>query len=265
MQFTPVGLGTWNMETSPRESSLALRAGIEEGANHMDTAELYGDGRVEEIAAQAIAGLRDKIRIVSKVMPANASYEGTLKACERSLRRLQTDHLDIYLLHWREKQTKIEETFRAFEKLKEQGKILGWGVSNFGVKDMEEAERQVGKGKIVCNQVLYHLKERSIEFEVIPWCKAHGVAMMGYSPFSQGDLPESPVLKKISQELFATPAQVILAYLTREEGLFAIPKSSDIQRTRKNIRAMDLKLSKKDIEEIESDFPAKARKTLAMI
>lgn len=262
MKLTPIGLGTWNMEPAPRESAEAIRAGIEEGANHIDTAELYGEGRVEEIAAQALQGLRDKVRIVSKVMPVNASYEGTLNACERSLKRLKTDRLDVYLLHWREKSTPIEETFRAFEKLKEQGKILGWGVSNFGVKDLEEAERIVGKGKIVCNQVLYHVKERAIEFEVIPWCKAHSVAVMGYSSFSQGDMPESPALKKISKELGAAPAQVTLAFLTRDPAVFAIPKSSHAARTRENVRAMDLKLSEKDIEALSADFPARARKTL---
>ena len=269
MKFTAIGLGTWNMEPSPAESVKAIRAGIEAGANHIDTAELYGDGKVEEIAAEALRGSRDKVRVVSKVMPVNASYEGTLKACERSLKRLQTDHLDVYLLHWREEDTRIGETFRAFEKLKEQGKILGWGVSNFGVKDLEEAERAMGKGKMVCNQVLYHLKERAIEFEVIPWCKAHGVAVMGYSPFSQGGLPaspagrpESPALKKISKELGATPAQVTLAYLTRDPAVFGIPKSSHADRTLENLRSADLALSKKDIEAIEADFPAKPRKTL---
>ena len=265
MKFTSIGLGTWNMEAAPRDSALALRAGLEEGANHIDTAELYGEGRVEDIVAQAIRGLRNKIRLVSKVMPSNASYESTLKSCEASLRRLETDHLDIYLLHWREKNTPIEETFRAFEKLKEQGKILGWGVSNFDIKDLEEAERQMGKGKIVCNQVLYHLKERSIEFEVIPWCKAHGIAVMGYSPLQQGSLPESPALKKISQRLGSTLAQVTLAYLTRDPALFAIPKSSTIKRAMENVRAMDLELSEKDIAEISSSFPPKAKKTLAMI
>ena len=168
-QVSVIGLGTWGMEKDGRPAIEALRRGMTEGADHIDTAEMYGSGRVEEIVGEAIQGLRERVFLTSKVLPSNASYEGTRKACERSLTKLGTDHLDLYLLHWRGT-IPLEETFRAFEKLHADGKILAFGVSNFDVKDMEEAVGIVGPEKISCNQVLYHLKERAIEFELLPWC-----------------------------------------------------------------------------------------------
>ncbi|MFS8609378.1 MAG: aldo/keto reductase, partial [Gammaproteobacteria bacterium] len=178
-----IGQGTWNLEhDDPDEVIAALDAGLDAGMTHIDTAELYGNGRVEEMIAPLVRRRRDEIFLVSKVLPQNASYEGTREACERTLARLGTDHLDVYLLHWRGR-VPLEETFRAFEALQEAGKIRAFGVSNFDVDDLEEAVNLVGEGRIACNQVLYHLNERSIETRVIPWCREHGVAVVAYSPF----------------------------------------------------------------------------------
>lgn len=265
MNWTKIGLGTWMMESDRKASIQALRAGIDEGANHIDTAEMYGDGRVEEIVGEAIAGRRDKIILVSKVLPANADYAGTLKACERSLKRLKTDHLDCYLLHWRERSTKIAETFRAFEKLIRQGKIRAWGVSNFDVKDLEETLKLVGEEKVACNQVLYHLNERAIETKLLPWCSTHGIPIMAYSPFGQGRMPKHPVLDEIAHDHEATPGQVVLSFLTYDRMVYAIPKSSDEKRARENVRAEKIKLTAAEIARISAAFPVKPRRGLPML
>jgi diketogulonate reductase-like aldo/keto reductase len=184
-----IGQGTWEIETDDRSSAItALRRGIELGMTHIDTAEMYGSGAAEEMVAEAIAGRRSQVFLVSKVLPQNASRAGTIAACERSLARLDTDRLDCYLLHWRGRHP-LEETFGAFEQLHREGKILSWGVSNFDEPDLDEAMRIAGDGQIACNQVLYHLKRRAIEHAVIPWCEAHGVAVVAYSPFGHGDFP----------------------------------------------------------------------------
>jgi diketogulonate reductase-like aldo/keto reductase len=223
-----IGIGTWNMERDDRASAIAaLRRALELGMTHVDTAEMYDGGRVETLVGEAIAGKRDRVFLVSKVLPRNASYQGTLRACEQSLKRLGTDHLDCYLLHWRENEP-LAETFRAFETLRQQGKIRAWGVSNFDAKDLAEARREAGPGKIACNQVLYHLGERTIEHEVIPWCEREHVAVVAYSPFgSRGGFPRSKPLESLASELGVSPRQVALAFLTRWPNLFAIPKSSD--------------------------------------
>lgn len=265
MQWTSIGLGTWMMEKNPQTSITALKAGIEEGANHIDTAEMYGDGRVEEIVREAIRGIRANVFLVSKVLPSNADYEGTLAACHRSLKRLNVDYLDLYLLHWRERRTPLAEAFRAFAKLQEQGKIRHWGVSNFNVDDMEEALRLVGPGKIACNQVLYHLGERAIEEKLIPWCRSHKVAVVAYSPFGQGRLPQHPLLDQLSQAHDATPSQIILSYLTRDPSMFAIPKASQEKHVRENVRAMGIQLTPEDIRKIDAAFPLKTRRSLPMI
>lgn len=259
-----IGLGTWMMENDPQGSIEALRRGIAEGADHVDTAEMYGSGRVEEIVGEALEGLRDKIFLVSKVLPSNASYEGTLKACERSLRRLRTDRLDVYLLHWRET-TPLEETFRAFAKLQKDGKILHFGVSNFDVEDMEEALEMAGPGRIACNQVLYHLKERAIEHDVLPWCEERGIPVVAYSPLGQGKFPENPAIKKIANAHGATPAQVALSFLLRHKHVFAIPKSSNPFHVSENARAGGLKLTAQEIELIDEVFPARKKRSLPMI
>jgi diketogulonate reductase-like aldo/keto reductase len=185
-----IGQGTWQMEGDDRAAAIAaLRTGVELGMTHIDTAELYGSGRVEEMVAEAIASsARESLYLVSKVMPNHASHQGTLRACEQSLKRLRTDYLDCYLLHWPGAQP-LEQTIGAFETLKRDGKIRAWGVSNFDVDELERALAIGGPGAIACNQVLYHLSERDIERDVVPWCEAHGVAVVGYTPFGSGQFP----------------------------------------------------------------------------
>lgn len=260
------GIGTWNMERDDRSASIAaIRRAIELGMVHVDTAELYGDGKVETTVGEAIAGLRDRVFLVSKVLPRNASYAGTVKACEASLRRLGTDHLDAYLLHWRE-DLPLADTFRAFETLREQGKIRAWGVSNFDDADLAEAHALVGAGKIACNQVLYHLDERTIEHRVVPWCEAHGVAVVAYSPLgSRGGFPASPELAQVARRLSATPRQVALAFLTRRPALFAIPKSSNAAHVDELAGADRVVLDAAAIAAIEAAFPAAPWRGLATI
>jgi len=207
-----IGQGTWYIERGDRASAIAaLRRGLHLGMTHIDTAEMYGSGAVEELVAEATVGRRDEVFLVSKVLPENASREGTVAACERSLARLKTEWLDCYLLHWRG-QHPLEETIAAFEQLERQGKILSWGVSNFDVPDLEEARRIAGAGRLACNQVLYHLNERAIEHAVIPWCERHGVAVVAYSPFGAGRFPGprtagGQVLQQIAAAHGATPAK----------------------------------------------------------
>src|SRR3954468_8737700 len=184
-----IGQGTWYIDEADHALAVAaLRRGLDLGMTHIDTAEMYGDGRSEEIVGEAILGRRDEVFLVSKVVPSNASLKGTIRACERSLAHLKTDHLDCYLLHWPGSHP-LEETFAAFEQLQRAGKIRSWGVSNFDVDDLEDAYAVAGKGKLVCNQVLYHLEERAIEHAVIPWCEDHGVTVTAYSPFGHDQFP----------------------------------------------------------------------------
>ena len=255
-----IGLGTWQMEGDRRSSAVAaLRRGLDLGLSHVDTAEMYGTGRVEEIVAEALEGRRDEVFLVSKVLPSNASKKGTVDACERSLRRLKTDRLDLYLLHWPGNHP-LADTIGAFERLVKDGKIRAWGVSNFDVPDMEEAVRIAGEGKIVCNQVLYHLKERAIEHEVLPYCEAHGIGVVGYSPFGSGDFPEpeSPggrELAAIGAAHGVSARAVALRFLVRRPALFTIPKSSHTGRVEENAKAGDLALSDEEIRRIEAAFP----------
>jgi len=256
-----IGLGTWNMERDDRKSAVAaIQRALELGMTHVDTAEMYGNGRVESIVGQAIAGRRDQVFLVSKVLPRNASYDGTLRACEQSLARLGTDHLDLYLLHWRE-DTPLAETFRAFEKLKQHGKIRAWGVSNFDDADLEDAWTE---GKPACNQVLYHLGQREIEHRVIPWCEAHGVAIVAYSPLgADGGFPRSRPLDAIAKRLGATPRQVALAFLTRRASVFAIPKSSNAAHVEELAREVELDAAA--LAELEVAFPLGAWRGLPML
>src|ERR1700744_1374992 len=218
-EISVIGQGTWYIDRGDRKAAAtALRRGIELGMTHIDTAEMYGDA--ELVIADAIAGKRDELFLVSKVLPSNASRRGTVTACERSLKRLKTDRLDCYLLHWRGSYP-LSETVAAFEELKSAGKIRSWGVSNFDADDLQEILDVSGEGKIACNQVLYHLKERAIEHAVIPWCARHGVAVVAYSPFGHNDFPSASstggeLLKKIAGQHKATPRQVALAFLIRE-------------------------------------------------
>lgn len=259
-----VGQGTWNIESAPRAGAVAaLRRGLELGMTHIDTAEMYGSGIAEEIVGEAIAGKRDQVFLVSKVLPNNASKKGTIAACEKSLKRMRTDRLDCYLLHWRGR-TPLAETIDAFEELKRGGKILSWGVSNFDVSDLEEAEHIAGAGKIACNQVLYHLEERAIEHAVIPWCAKHQVPVVAYSPFGSGDFPapSSPggkVLAKVASAHNASPRQVALRFLMRFAAVFTIPKAVNPAHVADNAGAGDLTLTEADLTAIAAAFPLGAK------
>jgi diketogulonate reductase-like aldo/keto reductase len=216
---------------------------------------------------EAIRGRRHEVFLVSKVLPENASLAGTISACEHSLARLQTDHLDCYLLHWRGDHP-LEDTFSAFDRLQRQGSILSWGVSNFDEPDLEEALALAGEGRIACNQVLYHLQERAIEHAVLPWCESHGVAVVGYSPFGEGNFPGPSTrggraLQVIAQKHGATPRQVALRFLVRRPALFAIPKSGSSEHTEENAGAGDLVLAEEDLVRLDEAFPRGPRpKTL---
>ena len=265
-----VGQGTWLIESSSRARAIAaLVKGLDLGMNHIDTAEMYGSGVAEDIVAEAISGRRDEVFLVSKVLPENASRSGTRNACERSLARLKTDRLDCYLLHWRGEYP-LEETIGAFEDLKQAGKILSWGVSNFDVSDLEEAKRIGGDG-IACNQVLYHLQERAIEHEVVPWCERNGVAVVGYSPFGHQSFPApasagGSILAEVAERHEATPRQVALAFLTRLRTMFVIPKASSVEHVEENARACDVRLADDDVLRLEQAFPrGPRRRSLPMI
>jgi diketogulonate reductase-like aldo/keto reductase len=235
-QVSVIGQGTWNMEQDDRKSAVAsLRRGLDLGMNHIDTAEMYGSGKVEEIVGEAIAGRREEVFLVSKVLPQNASRKGTIEACERSLRHLRTDRLDCYLLHW-EGPHPLADTFAAFEELRNAGKIRSWGVSNFDEEWLSDALEVAGEGKVVCNQVLYHLRERAIEHAVIPACEEHGIAVVAYSPFGSGKFPRSSVLSEIADARGASPRQIALAFLVRRPSCFAIPKTSAAWRAKRRIR-----------------------------
>jgi diketogulonate reductase-like aldo/keto reductase len=257
-QVAVIGQGTWYIDRGDREEAVAaLRRGIDLGMTHIDTAEMYGDA--ELVIANAIAGRRDDIFLVSKVLPSNASRVGTITACERSLKRLKTDRLDCYLLHWRGSHP-LSETVAAFEQLIAAGKIRSWGVSNFDSDDLDEMLAVAGEGKIACNQVLYHLKERAIEHTVIPWCKHHGVAVVAYSPFGHDDFPHSSskasqVLHAIAQAHGASPRQIALAFLTRDPHLFAIPKAATPAHAIDNAAAGELVLKAEEIAALDKAFP----------
>ncbi|TMJ18081.1 MAG: aldo/keto reductase [Alphaproteobacteria bacterium] len=257
-----IGQGTWYIDRGDRKRAVAaLRRGIELGMTHIDTAEMYGDA--ELVIAEAIAGKRDDLFLVSKVLPSNASRRGTIAACERSLKRLKTDRLDCYLLHWRGSYP-LAETVAAFEELAHAGKIRAWGVSNFDTDDLEEILDAAGEGRIACNQVLYHLQERAIEHAVIPWCEQHGVAVVAYSPFGHDDFPAprskaGQLLQEIADAHQGTPRQVALSFLTRTKSVFAIPKASSADHAVDNAAAGDLVLDKDEIAALDKAFPRGAK------
>ena len=248
-----IGQGTWMVEEE-REAAV-LRRGIELGMTHIDTAEMYGSGRTEEIVGKAIAGRRGEVFLASKVLPSNASYDGTLRACERSLRRLGTDHLDLYMLHWPGSYP-IGETMRALEKLVAERLTRFIGVSNFDVGELQEAERALRHERLACNQVLYHLRERGIERRLIPYCASREIAVVAYSPFAQGKLPKSQVLAEIARRHGRTVGQVVLRFLTRDPNLFTIPKTSQAERVRENAGGAGWELAAEDITAIDRAFPA---------
>jgi diketogulonate reductase-like aldo/keto reductase len=260
-----IGQGTWNIEQADSGSAIgALRRGLDLGMTHIDTAEMYGSGAAETLVGEAIAGRRDEVFLVSKVLPSNASRKGTITACERSLKRLKTDRLDCHLLHWRGSHP-LADTVAAFEQLRGDGKILSWGVSNFDVDDLDELSQAAGPAKPACNQVLYHLRERAIEHVVIPWCEKNGVAIVAYSPFGHaGGFPEphsagGRVLKAIADRHKSTPRQVALRFLTRRALLFAIPKASNPEHAEENAGAAALNLGAAELAKIDAAFPLGAR------
>jgi diketogulonate reductase-like aldo/keto reductase len=255
-----IGQGTWYIDTAQHATVIAaLRLGLDLGMTHIDTAEMYGSGAAETLVGKAIAGRRDEVFLVSKVLPQNASRRGTIAACDRSLARLNTDRLDCYLLHWRGEYP-LEETVGAFGELEDAGKILSWGVSNFDQSDLEEVVTVADDDGPVCNQVLYHLQERAIEHDVLPWCEKNGVALVGYSPFGHGEFPGpdtrgGKVLREIADAHGATPRQVALRFLVRRPALFTIPKASNPEHTRENAAAGDLQLSAAELARIDEAFP----------
>ena len=257
-QVPIIGQGTWHIDMADRASAIAaLRLGIELGMSHIDTAEMYDDA--EDVIAEAIKGRRDEVFLVSKVLPENASLAGTIAACERSLARLRTDRLDCYLLHWRGSHP-LEDTIEALEQLSNHGKILSWGVSNFDVQDLEDAWKIDSDSRLACNQVLYHLQERAIEHRVLPWCEAHNVAVVGYSPFGHGNFPRpntagGRVLREIAAAHGATPRQVALRFLTRRAPLFTIPKAGKPEHAAENAGAAALELTEDEITRIDAAFP----------
>jgi diketogulonate reductase-like aldo/keto reductase len=260
-----IGQGTWRMgeEASLHKKEVAaLRLGIELGMTLIDTAEMYAEGGAEEVVGEAITGLRDQVFLVSKVYPHNASRKGIALACERSLRRLDTDYIDLYLLHWRG-QYPLEETVEAFERLREEGKIGRWGVSNFDVADLEE----LASPACAANQVLYNLQERGIEFDLLPWCQQQRMPVMAYCPVGQGgQLLKDHTLGQIAERHGATPAQIALAWLLRQDNVIAIPKAVQSEHVRLNAEAANLKLAPQDLAALDLIFPQpEGKQRLAMV
>lgn len=263
-----LGQGTWKMgERRDRfaQEVAALRLGIELGMTLIDTAEMYASGGAEEVVREAIAGRRDEVFVVSKVLPSNASHVATIRACEASLKRLGTDRIDLYLLHWRGG-VPLRETVDAFETLKASGKIGDWGVSNFDVADMQELMALPKGGRVAANQVLYNLASRGIDFDLAPWQHSRGIPVMAYSPVGEGYLAHEGRLQIAAERHGATPAQVALAWTLRGEGVIAIPKASQEKHVRDNRAAADIRLTAQDLAELDAAFPPPRRKQpLAMI
>ncbi|MBV8364001.1 MAG: aldo/keto reductase [Candidatus Eremiobacteraeota bacterium] len=271
VELPRIGQGTWEFPEAGvrlREAKAALRRGIDLGMNHIDTAEMYGAGRVEEIVGDAIGDLkRPSVFLTTKVLPSNASFKKTIAACDRSLHRLRTDYIDLYLLHW-PSSVPIAETMSALEHLVEQGKVRFVGVSNFDVEELDEARSSLRRIPLVCNQVLYHLRERNIESRLLPFCKAHDIAIVAYTPFGRGRFPagrSGAVLQQIAAEKRKTVRQVILNFLTRDPGVFSIPKAAQIAHVEENAGAAGWELSSDDVRRIDEAFPVVRRRELATL
>ncbi len=257
-----LGQGTWGFgeDRARRDDEVdALRAGIDLGMTLIDTAEMYGDGAAEEVVGQALAGRRDQLFIVDKVLPHHATRKGTVEACENSLRRLKTDRIDLYLLHWRGPHP-LAETLAGFEALQRAGKIRHWGVSNFDVADMEQVVKLAGTGACATNQVLYNLTRRGIEYDLMPWCEQRRIPLMAYSPLEQGRLMTDPAIGRIAAARRLTPAQVALAWVLRRDGLIAIPKAGTPSHVEQNRAALDLLLTPEEIAILDQTFPPPTRK-----
>ena len=256
-----LGQGTWNMGEDRRrqaDEAAALRLGLDLGMSLIDTAEMYGSGGAEEVVREAISGRRGEVFLVSKVLPSNASRAGSIRACEASLKRLGTDRIDLYLLHWRGS-VPLAETVKAFDALKAEGKILHWGVSNFDTDDMEELT-DAGGSAVETNQVLYNLESRGIDFDLIPQCTARGLPVMAYSPLGQGGLARDARIAAVAKRHGATPAQVALAWVLRRPGVIAIPKAVRPDHVRDNRAALEIALTEADLKELDAAFPPPRRK-----
>jgi diketogulonate reductase-like aldo/keto reductase len=250
-----ISQGTWQMGNSRRQRATeadALRLGLDSGMNLIDTAEMYASGGAEEVVAEAIRGRRDEVFLVSKVLPQNASLRGTIKACEASLQRLGTERIDLYLLHWAGPHP-LADTIAAFEELAAAGKIRYWGVSNFDIDEMREVER-IAPGRCACNQVLYNLTRRGIEWELLDWCREQGVLVQAYSPLEQGRMPWGK-LQAVAERHNVSPAQIALAWCVRKAGVQAIPKTSNQQRTQENAAAANIQLTSQDHADLDAAFP----------
>ncbi len=257
-----LGQGTWGMAEGKHpisEEITALRTGLDLGITLIDTAEMYADGGAEQLVGEAIEGRRDEVFLVTKVLPENASRNGTIAACERSLKRLKTKSIDLYLLHWRGS-IPLEETVQAFEELVQVGKIRYWGVSNFDVSDLEQLFRIKGGGYAATDQVLYNLMRRGIEYDLLPWCLQRSIPVMAYSPVEQGRLLEHPVLRHIARRHKLTTAQVALAWVLRQDKVIAIPRAGTPAHVRENRGALDVHLSKRDLADLDDAFPPPTRK-----
>jgi diketogulonate reductase-like aldo/keto reductase len=270
-EFVPVlGQGTWRMGENTRarnDEVAALRLGIELGMTLIDTAEMYGEGGAEEVVADAIEDQRDRVFVVTKVYPHNASRTELPKACERSLKRLRIDAIDLYLLHWRERSTRLEETMEAFEKLRGAGKIKRWGVSNFDVDDMEDLWSIENGTNCATDQVLYNLENREIESGLLQWSQKNEIPIMAYSPVGHGrGLLENATLRKIAKVHDGTTSQIALGWVLRHSGAIAIPKASSEKHVRDNARSIDIKLTKENLADLDREFPApKSKKPLPML
>jgi diketogulonate reductase-like aldo/keto reductase len=268
-QEMPVlGQGTWGFgdgKAGYRDAVAALRLGLDLGLSLIDTAEMYGEGGAEEIVGEAVAGQRDKAFIVSKVYPHNASRRGAIAACERSLKRLGTDRIDVYLLHWRGS-VPLAETIAAFDQLKRDGKIVSYGVSNFDVDDMVELESVPGGADATTNQVLYNLTRRGVEWDLLPWCRKHAIPVMAYSPIEQARMLTKPALTQLAARRGVTPAQLAIAWLLHQEGVVVIPKAGSQEHVRENAAALDIELSAELLGDLDRAFPPPAgKRPLAML
>lgn len=263
-----LGQGTWMMAETPgrrAEELAALRRGLDLGLTLIDTAEMYGEGAAEELVGEAIAGRRQEVFLVSKVYPHNASTSGVPTACERSLKRLKTDRIDLYLLHWRGRYP-LAETVAAFERLRREGKIRHWGVSNLDADEMDELVAVPDGQRCAVNQVLYNPSNRGIEWDLLPWCRRRGMPVMAYSPIQQGRLPNRGGLAEVAQRHDRTPFQIALAWVLAQPGVIAIPKAGRTLHVEENAAVADIELSSEDLAAIDRDFPPPRRKTpLAML